>query len=88
MLLESGGCTKGKSSTFPKPNDIICKITEAKLVRNISGSVNTSLDKKSSSEYKRIQIPSDTRPQRPALWLADACEIGSIGNRCTLLRTL
>ncbi len=31
-------------------------------------------------------MPSATRPQRPARWLADACETASIGRRCTLRR--
>ena len=30
-------------------------------------------------------MPSATRPQRPERWLADACEIGSMGSRCTLV---
>ena len=33
-------------------------------------------------------MPSEVRPQRPARWLAEACEIGSIGSRCTLVRWL
>ena len=82
----SGASTNGNASISSKPNAVICKITEAKLVRKISGSVNSGRELKSSSEYKRIQIPSLTRPQRPLRWLADACEIGSIGKRCTLVR--
>ena len=35
-----------------------------------------------------MQIPSEVRPQRPARWFADACETGSIGSRCTLVRWL
>jgi hypothetical protein len=31
-------------------------------------------------------MPSATRPQRPARCVAEACEIGSIGRRCTLVR--
>ena len=31
-------------------------------------------------------MPSATRPQRPARWFALACEIFSIGSRCTLSR--
>ena len=61
-------------------------MTLAKLVRRISGSVNSGREAKSSSEYRRIAIPSAIRPQRPARWLALACEIGSIGRRCTLVR--
>lgn len=41
---------------------------------------------KSASSYRRIQIPSATRPQRPARWLAAACEIGSTSSCSTLLR--
>ena len=33
-------------------------------------------------------MPAAIRPQRPARWLAEACEIGSIGSRCTLVRWL
>ena len=67
IILSSGGSRKGKSSISPSFNDVICKITDDKLVRKISGSVNWGRAKKSSSEYKRMQIPSATRPQRPAL---------------------
>src|SRR5260370_16841414 len=35
-----------------------------------------------------MQIPSEVRPQRPLRWLADACEMASIGSRCTLVRWL
>ena len=43
---------------------------------------------KSSSEYSRIAMPSLVRPLRPERWFADACEIASIGSRCTFERTL
>jgi hypothetical protein len=33
-------------------------------------------------------MPSATRPQRPLRWSALACEIGSIGSRCTFSRAL
>ena len=33
-----------------------------------------------------MHTPGATRPQRPARWLADACDTGSIGRRCTLVR--
>ena len=61
-------------------------MTEARLVRRISGSVNSGRASKSSSLYSRMQMPSATRPQRPLRWLADACETGSIGSRCTFVR--
>ena len=32
------------------------------------------------SEYRRMHTPAATRPQRPARWLAEACEIGSISS--------
>jgi hypothetical protein len=63
-------------------------MTLARLVRRISGSVNAGRASKSSSEYNRMQMPSATRPQRPLRWLALACEIDSIGSRCTLSRWL
>jgi hypothetical protein len=56
------------------------------LVRRISASVNSGRALKSSSEYRRMQMPSATRPQRPARWLALAWLIASIGRRCTLVR--
>ena len=61
-------------------------MTDASDVREISGSVYSGRPAKSSSEYSRMQIPSATRPQRPARCPADACEIGSIGSRWTLVR--
>ena len=33
-------------------------------------------------------MPSEVRPQRPLRWLAEACEIASIGSRCTFVRWL
>ncbi len=78
----------GNLGTSPRPMAAICKMTEARLVRRISGSVNSGRDSKSSSEYSRMQIPSAVRPQRPLRWLAEACEMGSIGSRCTLVRWL
>ncbi len=88
MLRESGGSMKGKSAMSPSPSAVICRMTEARLVRRISGSVNRGRASKSSSEYSRMQIPSATRPQRPLRWFADACEIASIGSRCTFVRLL
>ncbi len=35
-----------------------------------------------------MQMPSATRPHRPARWLALAWETGSMGSRCTLVRWL
>ena len=84
----SGPSTNGNSSTSPRPSAAICRMTEARLVRRISGSVNSGRERKSSSEYSRMQMPSATRPQRPLRWLAEACEIRSIGRRCTLVRWL
>ena len=60
----------------PRPMAAICKMTEARLVRRISGSVNSGRDWKSSSEYSRMQMPSEVRRLPPLRWLADACEIG------------
>ncbi len=88
MLRGSGGSMKGNAGTSPRPIAAICKMTEARLVRRISGSVNSGRDSKSCSEYSLMQIPSAVRPQRPLRWLADACEIGSIGSRWTLVRWL
>ena len=35
-----------------------------------------------------MHTPGAVRPERPARWAADACEIGSIGRRCTFVRRL
>ena len=52
------------------------------------GSVKRGRSSKSSSEYSRMAMPSDVRPQRPLRWSAEACEIGSIGSRWTFSRAL
>ncbi len=69
----------------PSPSDDIWRMTEARLVRRISGSVNSGRLSKSSSEYSRIAMPASTRPHRPERWLAEARLIVSIGSRCTLV---
>ncbi len=61
-------------------------MTLARLVRRISGSVNSGREPKSSSAYIRMQIPSATRPQRPVRCRALAWLIGSMGSRCTFVR--
>lgn len=38
--------------------------------------------------YNRMHTPGATRPHRPARWAAEACEMGSIGSRCTFRRRL
>ena len=45
-----GGSMKGKSSIRPSPSDAICKMTDVKLVRTISGGVKSGRSRKSSSE--------------------------------------
>ena len=72
----------------PRLAAAICKITEARFVRRISGSVKRGRSRKSSSLYRRMQTPGDVRPDRPLRWSADACEMRSIGRRCTLSRAL
>ena len=84
----SGGSTNGNLRTSPRRAAAICRMTLARFVRWISGSVNSGRLSKSSSEYSLMQMPSATRPQRPLRWLALACEIASIGRRCTLVRRL
>ncbi len=66
----------------------ICNSTADRFVRRISGSVNRGRASKSACEYSRMQMPSDRRPHRPARCPADACEMGSIGSRCTFVRLL
>ena len=78
----------GNAAMSPRRSEVIWRITEARLVRRISGSVNSGRPAKSSSLYSRMQMPSEVRPQRPVRWLADACDTGSIGSRCTLERWL
>ncbi len=85
-LRRSGGSTNGNAATSPSPSALICRMTLARLVRRISGSVNSGRCSKSDSAYIRMQMPSATRPQRPLRWFALACEIGSIGSRCTFVR--
>ena len=62
---KSGGVIKSNDCTSPSCSRSICKITDAKFVRRISGSVNSGRLLKSSSEYIRIHTPGATRPQRP-----------------------
>ncbi len=88
MARLSGGSRNGKSAISPSPAAAIARITEARLVRRISGSVNSGRDSKSDSAYSRMQMPSEVRPHRPLRWFADACEMSSIGSRCTLSRLL
>ena len=45
----SGGSTKGNDSTSPSLSSAICRMTDARLVRRISGSVNSGRASKSSS---------------------------------------
>ena len=49
----------------PKFSDAMRRMTAARLLRTISGSVNSVRLLKSSSENSRIHTPADTRPQRP-----------------------
>ena len=72
----------------PSRSAAICRITDARFVRRISGSVKAGRASKSSSSYSRIATPAATRPQRPLRWSAEACETGSIGSRCTFRRAL
>ncbi len=72
----------------PNPSSFIWRMTAARLVRSISGSVNSVREPKLSSEYSRMQTPAATRPQRPLRWLALAWETRSTGRRWTLLRWL
>ena len=85
----SGGSTNGKRATssgvLTTPTEIICSSTDAREVRRISGSVNSGPPVEVLLEYRRIAMPSATRPDRPLRWLAEACDTGSIGSRCTLV---
>ncbi len=78
----------GNAAMSPSPIDVICRITEARFVRRISGSVNSPRLSKSSSLYSRMQMPSLVRPQRPLRWFALACDTDSMGRCCTFVRWL
>ncbi|MNK92926.1 hypothetical protein D3C87_1130680 [compost metagenome] len=86
MALPSGGSMNGNALTSPRRRCSICKMTAARLVRRISGSVNSGRPRKSSSLYRRTQMPGSTRPHRPLRWLALAWEMASMGRRWTLAR--
>jgi hypothetical protein len=68
----SGGSTKGNRATSPSPTAVIWRMTDARFVRRISGSVNSGRVSKSSSANNRMQMPGATRPHRPARWFAEA----------------
>ena len=87
-VRRSGGSMNGKEAMSPRRRASICRMTDARLVRRISGSVNAGRSVKSVSEYRRMATPGATRPHRPERWLDEACEIASIGRRCTLDRRL
>ena len=50
MPRESGGCRNGNSAMSPSFSEIICRMTAARLVRRISGSVYAGRRSKSSCE--------------------------------------
>ena len=72
MARLGGASRNGKSSTLPRFSAFMRRITPASDERTISGSVNFGRDANSASSYRRMQMPSATRPQRPARWLAAA----------------
>ena len=69
------------------PRLVSCSSTEARLVRRISGSVNSGRASMSCSPYSRMHTPGARRPERPARWVAEAWLTGSTGSRCTLVRS-
>ena len=77
-----------KSSTAPRRSAFMRRITPASELRKISGSVNFGRPLKPASSYKRMQMPSATRPQRPARWLAAAWLMGSTMSCSTFWRKL
>ncbi len=48
-LRRSGGSMNGNAAMSPSPIAVICRMTEARLVRRISGSVNSGRESKSAS---------------------------------------
>ena len=77
----SGASTNGNRERSPSPMFAIWRMTDARFVRRISGSVKSGRWSKFSSEYRRMQTPGPTRPHRPARWSADAFDTSSIGSR-------
>ena len=88
MARPAGASKNGKSSTTPKRKDFMRNITPAKELRKISGSVNLGRAAKSCSSYKRMQMPSATRPHLPERWLAAAWLMGSTISCSTLFLKL
>ena len=74
MAAAGGGSMNGKRPGSPKRRLIICRMTSARLARWISGTVKGSRDWKSSSVYRRTQMPGPVRPQRPRRCSQLACE--------------
>ena len=75
-------------SMSPSCSAAICRITAARLVRRISGSVNRGRDVEVLLGVQPDAHAGRDAPERPARCAAEACEIGSIGSRCTFVRRL
>ena len=65
IYRESGISKNGNAATSPSFNAAMRRMTAARLLWTISGSVNSVRLLKSSSENSRIHTPAETRPQRP-----------------------
>ena len=89
MLRASGGSTNGKAAMSPRPSAAIWRMTDARLVRRISGSVNSG---RAVEVLLRVQADAGARRHAPApagplggRRLRDRARSGS---RCTLVRRL
>ena len=72
----------------PNPSESMRRITPASAARRISGSVYGGRERKSASEYRRMQVPGAMRPQRPLRCSALACDTGSTCRRSSFWRGL
>ena len=61
-----------------EPSPRILSKTTSEFVFFISGYLPAAIERKSSSEYKRQQIPSDVLPALPFRQTAQACDMNSV----------
>ena len=63
MLRASGGSTNGNAAMSPRPSAAICRMTDARFVRRISGSVNSG---RAVEVLLRVQADAGARRDAPA----------------------
>ena len=69
-LRRSGGSTNGNAAMSPRPSAVICRMTEARLVRRISGSVNSG---------RRLEVLLGVEPDADAVGDAAAAARALVG---------